>query len=75
MAAALLLKSRCNMGDRKRVNLEVLKVVFANHAAPVLWVTGEDGVLPRAAEPLQSDGVKGLFTKAAFQSVSGTCRR
>lgn len=35
MAAALLLKSRCNVGDRKRMNLKVLRVALAKHAVPV----------------------------------------
>lgn len=35
MAAALPLKSRCNMGDRKRVNFRVSRAVLAKHAAPI----------------------------------------
>lgn len=52
--------------------LESREQFLQNTRHPFVRVTG---VLPRATEPLQSARVKGLFGKAAFQSVSGTCSK
>lgn len=74
----MLLKSKCNMSDRKRLNSKALRVtqwLLQNIQDPFVWVIGEGGVFPRAAEPLQSWWCEGLLRKAPSLSVSGTCLR